>query len=68
MKEASIIHAGIGKASFSEEQLLQNIRALIDAVTKAKPNGVKGNYIKKVGLSSTMGLGVKVDLADVAAA
>jgi large subunit ribosomal protein L1 len=68
LDKASIVHAGIGKASFTEEQLVQNIRAFIDAVTKAKPAGVKGNYIRKIGISSTMGLGVKLDLADVAAA
>lgn len=67
LDKASIVHAGIGKASFTEEQLLQNIRAFIDAVTKAKPSGVKGNYIKKIGISSTMGLGLKLDLTDIAA-
>lgn len=67
LDKASIIHAGVGKASFTEEQLLQNIKAFIDAVTKAKPSGVKGNYIRKIGLSSTMGLGVKLDLTDIAA-
>lgn len=68
LDKAAIIHAGIGKASFSEEQLKDNIKALLDAVIKAKPQGVKGNYIKKVGVSSTMGLGVKLDLADLQAA
>jgi len=67
LDKASIVHAGVGKASFSEEALVQNIRAFIGAVTKAKPAGVKGNYIKKIGISSTMGLGVKLDLTDVAA-
>ena len=67
LDKAAIIHAGIGKASFTEEQLAQNIKAFLDAVTKAKPSGVKGNYIKKIGLSSSMGLGVKVDLTDLAA-
>jgi len=65
--KASIIHAGVGKASFSEEALTQNIKAFIDAVQKAKPATSKGNYIKKVGLSSTMGLGLKIDLTDLAA-
>jgi large subunit ribosomal protein L1 len=65
--KAGIIHAGIGKASFSEDQLVQNFKAFIDAVKKAKPAGSKGNYIKKIGISSTMGVGVKLDLADVAA-
>jgi large subunit ribosomal protein L1 len=68
LDKASIVHAGIGKASFTEEALVQNIKAFIGAVTKAKPAGVKGNYIKKIGISSTMGLGIKLDLADVAAA
>jgi large subunit ribosomal protein L1 len=68
LDKAAIIHAGIGKASFTEEQLAQNIRAFLDAVIKAKPQGVKGNYIKKIGVSSTMGLGIKLDLADVQAA
>jgi len=67
LDKASIVHAGIGKASFSEEALLQNIKAFVDAVTKAKPSGVKGNYIRKIGLSSTHGLGVKLDLTDMAA-
>jgi large subunit ribosomal protein L1 len=66
--KAAIVHAGIGKASFTEEQLTQNIRAFIDAVQKAKPSGSKGNYIKKVGISSTMGLGLKIDLTDLQAA
>jgi len=66
--KAGIVHAGIGKASFKEEALVQNIKAFIDAVNKAKPSGVKGNYIKKVGLSSTMGLGVKLELSELAAA
>lgn len=65
--KAGIIHAGVGKASFTEAQLEQNIKAFIDAVKKAKPTGSKGNYIKKVGISSTMGVGVKLDLADIAA-
>lgn len=68
LDKASIVHAGVGKASFSEEQLAANIKAFIDAVTKAKPSGVKGNYIKKVGISSSMGLGFKLDLTDLAAA
>ena len=67
LDKASIVHAGIGKASFTEEQLLQNIKAFIDAVSKAKPSGVKGNYIKKIGISSSMGLGIKLDLTELAA-
>jgi large subunit ribosomal protein L1 len=65
--KAGIIHAGVGKVSFTESQLEQNVKAFIDAVKKAKPASSKGNYIKKVGLSSTMGVGVKLDLADIAA-
>lgn len=65
--KAGIIHAGVGKASFTEDQLVQNVKAFIDAVKKAKPASSKGNYIKKVGLSSTMGVGVKLDLTDIAA-
>ncbi len=62
-EKAGIIHAAIGKASFSEEALLQNIRALIEALQKAKPAGAKGVYVRKVALSSTMGPGVRVDVA-----
>lgn len=65
--KAGIIHAGIGKLSFGEEKLAQNIAAFVDAVTKAKPSGAKGTYIKRVGISSTMGVGVKVDPASIAA-
>jgi large subunit ribosomal protein L1 len=61
VEKAGIIQAGIGKASFSEAQLLQNLRAFIDAVAKAKPAGAKGTYIKKVAVSSTMGPGVRVE-------
>ncbi len=68
LDKAAIVHAGVGKASFTEEQLAANIKAFIDAVTKAKPASVKGNYIKKVGISSTMGIGFKLDLTDLAAA
>jgi len=60
-EKTGIIHAGIGKASFTEEALLANVNALVDALNKAKPTGAKGTYIKKVSLSSTMGPGVKVD-------
>jgi large subunit ribosomal protein L1 len=60
-EKAGIIHAGVGKASFSEEALETNIRALIDAVMKAKPSGAKGTYLRKVALSSTMGPGVRIE-------
>lgn len=63
VEKAGIIQAGVGKASFSEEQLVGNIRAFIDAVLKAKPQGQKGTFVKKVSVSSTQGPGVKIDLA-----
>ena len=62
VEKAGVIHAGIGKVSFSEEKLAQNVRAFVDAVTKAKPAGAKGAYLRKVSLASTMGPGVAVDL------
>ncbi len=61
VEKAGIIHAGIGKVSFTEEALVQNARALVDALVKAKPAGAKGTYVRAVALSSTMGPGVKVD-------
>ncbi|MEN2709443.1 50S ribosomal protein L1 [Sphingomonas sp. NPDC092331] len=68
VEKAGIIHSGIGKASFPAEDLRANFDALVDAVVKAKPSGAKGKYLKKVALSSTMGQGVKVDVAEVATA
>ena len=62
-EKAGIIHAGVGKASFSEEAILANVVALADAVNKARPSGAKGVYLKKVSLSSTLGPGIKVDVA-----
>jgi len=61
VEKAGILHAGIGKVSFSEEAILQNIRAFTDAVSKAKPAGAKGTYVKRVAVSTTMGPGVHVD-------
>jgi large subunit ribosomal protein L1 len=61
-EKAGIIHAGIGKASFTEQALLENVQAFINSISRAKPTGAKGTYIQKVSLSSTMGPGVKVDL------
>ena len=61
VEKNGIVHAGIGKASFSEDQIYENSKAFIDAIIKAKPTGAKGTYMKKVSLSSTMGVGVKVD-------
>ncbi|TCT38804.1 50S ribosomal protein L1 [Martelella mediterranea] len=67
VEKAGIVHAGIGKASFEASALEENIRAFADAVIKAKPAGAKGNYIKRVALSSTMGPGVKIDFSSVGA-
>jgi large subunit ribosomal protein L1 len=67
VEKAGVIHGGIGKVSFSEDALAQNIRAFVDAVSKAKPSGAKGAYLKKVSLSSTMGPGVSVDLSSASA-
>jgi large subunit ribosomal protein L1 len=68
VEKAGIIHAGIGKASFGEQALVENIKALTDAVVKAKPAGAKGTYLQKVAVSSTMGPGVRVDPASVTGA
>ena len=67
VEKAGIVQAGVGKASFSEEKLVQNIMAFVDAVNKAKPAGAKGTYINRVAVSSTMGPGVKVDTSTLAA-
>ncbi len=67
-EKAGIVHAGIGKASFEADALLENIRAFVDAIQKAKPAGAKGTYLKRVSLSSTMGPGVAVDVASLSAA
>jgi large subunit ribosomal protein L1 len=67
-EKAGIVHAGIGKASFEETQLLENARAFIEAIQRAKPTGAKGTYVKKVAVSSSMGPGVKVDVASLASA
>jgi large subunit ribosomal protein L1 len=63
VEKAGVIHAGVGKASFSGEDLEANVKALIDAVMKAKPSGAKGTYVERIALSSTMGPGVKIDVA-----
>ncbi len=62
VEKAGVIHAGVGKVSFDDDKLAQNIRAFVDAVTRAKPTGAKGAYLRKVSVSSTMGPGVSVDL------
>ena len=64
-EKAGIVHAGIGKASFDEAKLIENARAFVDAIQKARPSGAKGTYVKKVALSSTMGPGVKVDVTTI---
>ena len=66
-EKAGIVHAGVGKASFSEEALAQNIRALADAINRAKPTGAKGTYLKRVSVASTQGPGVKIDPASLVA-
>ena len=67
VEKAGILHAGIGKASFSAQQLQDNVKAFVDAIMKAKPTGAKGTYIKKISISSTMGPGVKVNPTDALA-
>ena len=64
-EKAGIVHAGVGKASFTEAALLENIQAFVSAINRAKPSGAKGTYIKRVALSSTMGPGVKVDVGSL---
>ncbi|QQG36559.1 MAG: 50S ribosomal protein L1 [Micavibrio aeruginosavorus] len=64
-EKAGIIHAGVGKASFTEQALVENIVAFVDAINKAKPSGVKGTYMKKVSISSTMGPGLRLDMSSV---
>ncbi|MFW5833851.1 MAG: 50S ribosomal protein L1 [Pseudomonadota bacterium] len=63
VEKAGIVHAGVGKVSFEVEQIADNVRALVDAVNRAKPSGAKGTYLQRVHLSSTMGPGVELDLA-----
>jgi large subunit ribosomal protein L1 len=65
VEKAGIVHSAVGKASFAEDKLVQNIKAFADAVSKAKPAGAKGNYIQRIAISSTMGPGVKIELASV---
>ena len=64
-EKAGIVHAGIGKASFEADKLIENIRAFVDAIQKAKPTGAKGTYVQKASLSSTMGPGVRVDVSSL---
>ena len=65
VEKAGIVHAGVGKASFDETALVENVKAFIGAISRAKPSGAKGTYIKRVSLSSTMGPGLKVDMASM---
>ncbi|MDF1715636.1 MAG: 50S ribosomal protein L1 [Antarcticimicrobium sp.] len=65
-EKAGVVHAGVGKASFDQAKLVENVRAFIGAVAKAKPAGAKGTYMKKIALTSTMGPGVTIDVADAA--
>ncbi len=67
-EKAGVIHAGIGKASFSESDLVENLRAFMGAIAKAKPSGVKGTYMRKASICSTMGPGVRLDLSSLGAA
>ena len=68
VEKAGVVHVGVGKASFGEAQIAENVRALIDAVQKAKPTGAKGTYVKKVSISSTMGPGISLDIASLQSA
>ena len=65
VEKAGIVHAGVGKASFTTDALVENIKALTDAIAKAKPAGAKGTYLKRMAISSTMGPGVRVDIGSV---
>ncbi|MDO5620525.1 MAG: 50S ribosomal protein L1 [Paracoccus sp. (in: a-proteobacteria)] len=66
-EKAGVVHGMIGKASFSDDKLVENLRAFVEAVNRAKPSGAKGTYMKKVSISSTMGPGVSIDIADATA-
>jgi large subunit ribosomal protein L1 len=65
VEKAGIVHAGVGKASFGEEQLAANVRAFVDAINRVKPSGAKGTYLKRAHLTSTMGPGVKLDIPNL---
>ena len=67
-EKAGVVHAGIGKVSFDADKIAENVRAFVEAVNRAKPTGAKGTYVKKVSISSTMGPGVSIDVADAVAA
>ena len=65
VEKAGLIHAGVGKASFEEKALSENVSALVNAVSRSKPSGAKGTFIKRVSISSTMGPGIKLDVSAV---
>lgn len=65
VEKAGVVHAGVGKASFSEAALVENVKALADAIMKAKPSGAKGTYVKKIAISSTMGPGVRIETSSL---
>jgi large subunit ribosomal protein L1 len=65
VEKAGIVHAGVGKTSFGEDALVENIRAFVDAISRAKPSGAKGTYIKRISLSSTMGPGVRIEVGSI---
>jgi len=65
VEKAGIVHAGIGKASFSEDAILENFKAFVDAVQKSKPTGAKGTFVERIAISSTMGPGVKIDITSI---
>jgi large subunit ribosomal protein L1 len=67
VEKAGIVHAGVGKASFTAEQLAENVKAFADAVSKAKPSGAKGTFMQRASVSSTMGRGVKIDVSSLSA-
>jgi large subunit ribosomal protein L1 len=64
VEKAGIIHAGVGKASFTQDKLAENVSAFLSAIAKARPSGAKGKFMKKITLSSTMGPGVKIDTSE----
>ena len=66
VEKAGIVHAGVGKISFDEAKILENVRALVDAVNRSKPSGAKGTYLKKISISSTMGPGISIALDSLA--
>ncbi len=68
VEKAGIVHAGVGKTSFAEDALVENIKAFVGAISRAKPSGAKGTYLKRVSLSSTMGPGLKVDVGSISGA